>query len=55
MASCINEFPGMQFELDKKGKGMATGEDVLDWLGFSANTVRGSMLREARILLVYYW
>jgi len=54
-ALCINEFKGLEFELDSKGGGMKTGEDVLKWLSFGGTTIPSAMASEARILMAYYW
>eukprot|EP00879_Flechtneria_rotunda_P031278 GHRR01034154.1.p1 GENE.GHRR01034154.1~~GHRR01034154.1.p1 ORF type:complete len:129 (+),score=43.44 GHRR01034154.1:1152-1538(+) len=54
-ALCINEFEGLEFELDEKGGGMRTGEDVLNWLSFGHTSIRKTLGSEARILGFYYW
>ncbi|KAF8057645.1 FUM1 [Scenedesmus sp. PABB004] len=54
-ALCINEFGGLEFDLDDNGRGMKTGEDVLSWLSFGHTSIGRTLGAEARILAFYYW
>eukprot|EP00878_Enallax_costatus_P000531 GHUV01000626.1.p2 GENE.GHUV01000626.1~~GHUV01000626.1.p2 ORF type:complete len:325 (+),score=108.41 GHUV01000626.1:3181-4155(+) len=54
-ALCINEFDGVEFELDEHGRGMKTGEDVLNWLSFGHTSIKKTLGSEGRILAFYYW
>lgn len=54
--ACINEFKGAEFELDERGGGTATGEQVLDRLSFGPPaSVRKTLAAQGRIALVYWW
>ncbi|KAI7845221.1 hypothetical protein COHA_001265 [Chlorella ohadii] len=54
--ACINEFKGAEFELDERGGGTATGEQVLDRLSFGPPaSIRKTLAAQGRIALVYWW
>nr|ATB19625.1 putative ABCG7 [Callitropsis nootkatensis] len=53
-ALCINEFSGLQFE-KQHSFDLETGEQMLERLSFSGNSVGNSLAQEGRILLFWYW
>lgn len=53
--ACINEFKGAEFDLDKRGGGSRTGDEVLDRLSFEDSDIKRTMLNQGRIMLAYYW
>nr|ATB19624.1 putative ABCG7 [Thuja plicata] len=52
-ALCINEFSGLQFE-KQQSFDLEAGEQVLERLSFSGNSVGNSLAQESRILLFWY-
>jgi ABC-type multidrug transport system ATPase subunit len=53
--ACINELRGAAFELGPRGRGDATGEDVLARLAFESDSVRGTVGAQARVCAFYWW
>nr|ATB19620.1 putative ABCG7 [Juniperus phoenicea] len=53
-ALCINEFSGLQFE-KQHSIDLETGEQVLERLSFSGNSMGNSLAQEGCILLFWYW
>nr|ATB19616.1 putative ABCG7 [Juniperus flaccida] len=53
-ALCINEFSGLQFE-KQHSFDLETGEQVLERLSFSGNSMGNSLAQEGCILLFWYW
>ncbi|EFN58398.1 hypothetical protein CHLNCDRAFT_56833 [Chlorella variabilis] len=53
--SCVNEFRGAEFELDERGHGTATGDEVLERLSFGDSSLRRTLASQGRIMLTYYW
>lgn len=50
----MNEFRGLKFE--GKGPGaIKTGDQVLERLSFGESTLKRTVLKEAQILLFFYW
>lgn len=53
--ACINEFKGAEFELDERGRGTRSGEEVLERLSFADSSLRRTMANQGRIMLCYWW
>ncbi|KAL4458091.1 hypothetical protein ABPG75_012956 [Micractinium tetrahymenae] len=53
--ACINEFKGAEFELDERGLGARSGDEVLERLSFADSSVRRTMANQGRIMLCYWW
>ena len=53
--ACVNELRGQRFELAPGGGGEATGEQVLGRLAFQSEDVAGSVAKQGKIVLFYWW
>lgn len=53
-ALCVNEFKGLKFE-KVKSFDVEDGEQVLDRLSFGTTTLRGALVEEARIAILWYY
>ena len=53
--ACLNEFKGQTFEIDERGRGDSTGEEVLSRLAFEHDTVKATIINQGRITLFYWW
>lgn len=53
--ACINEFEGQQFDLDERGRGDASGDQVLSRLAFEGDSVGATVINQGRITLFYWW
>ncbi|KAL4432817.1 hypothetical protein ABPG77_008143 [Micractinium sp. CCAP 211/92] len=53
--ACVNEFRGAEFELDERGHGTRSGEEVLERLSFADSSLRKTMANQGRIMLCYWW
>ncbi|KAL4853430.1 ABC transporter G family member 7 [Chlorella vulgaris] len=53
--ACVNEFKGARFELDERGQGTASGDEVLQRLSFGGSSVGGALANQGRIMVFYWW
>lgn len=53
--ACVNEFEGQTFDLDDRGHGEASGNEVLERLAFESDSVKGTLLNQGRVCVLYWW
>lgn len=53
--ACVNEFEGQMFDLDERGHGEGTGNEVLERLAFESDSVKGTLINQGRVCVLYWW